>query len=101
MLRKQRLSEIAKKEMAIDNNLFKEYFEYSRPSNMQKNLNATKDTEENKTKVNNLKKIADLMMEFKNKSQQIMQKKLKTKITWRKLSNSFLSLITQKKKEVA
>ena len=34
MLRKQRLSEIAKKEMAIDNNLFKEYFEYSRPSNM-------------------------------------------------------------------
>ena len=49
MLRKQRLNEIAKKEKTIDNNLFKEQFEYSSPSNMYRNLNTTRDIEENKT----------------------------------------------------
>ena len=101
MLRKQRLNEIAKKEKTIDNNLFKEQFEYSSPSNMYRNLNTTKDIEENKTKVNKIKNnSADLMMEFKNKPTN-NAKKLETEITCQKLANSFLSLINQNKKEVA
>ena len=50
MLKKQRLTEIANKEKAINNNLFKEHFEYSSPSNIYKDLNTTIDVEENKTK---------------------------------------------------
>ena len=38
-----------------DNNLFKEYLEYSSPSDMYKNLNTTTDIEKNKTKVNTMK----------------------------------------------
>ena len=50
----------------IKNNLFKEYFEYSSPSNMYKNLNTTTDIEENKTKVNKIKDyLSDWMMKFK------------------------------------
>ena len=46
---------------------FKEHFEYSSPSNMYKNLNTTTNIEENKTRVNKIKKnLADLMMKFKN-----------------------------------
>ena len=67
ILRKQILKEIARKEKTIDNNLFKEHFEHSSPSNMYKNLNTTTDIEENKTKVNKIKNnLADLMMKFKN-----------------------------------
>ena len=51
----------------IKNNLFKEYFEYSSPSNMYKNLNTTTDIEENKTKVNKIKDyLSDWMMKFKH-----------------------------------
>ena len=58
ILRKQRLNEITKKE---------EYFEYSSPSNMYKNLNTTTDIEENKTKVNKIKDyLSDWMMKFKH-----------------------------------
>ena len=67
MLRKQRLNEIAKKEKLINNNFFKENFEYSSPSNMYKNLNTTADIEENKIKVNKIKNnLADLVMKIKN-----------------------------------
>ena len=52
----------------IDNNLFKEQFEYLSLSNMYKNLNTTKDIEENKTKVKKKKNLSDLMMEFKSKA---------------------------------
>ena len=45
LLRKQRLNEIAEKEKTIDSDFFKEYFEYSSPSNMYKNLNTTTDIE--------------------------------------------------------
>ena len=48
MFREQRLNEIAKKEKTIDNNLFKEQFEYSSPSNMYRNLNTTKDRRKQK-----------------------------------------------------
>ena len=66
-LRKQRLKEIAKKEKTTDNNLFREHFQYSSPSDMYKNLNTTTDIEENKTKVNKIKNnLADLIMKFKN-----------------------------------
>ena len=65
--RKQRLNKIAKKEKTTHNNLFKEHFEYSSPSNMYKNLNTTTDMEKNKTKVNKIKgNLVDLMMKFKN-----------------------------------
>ena len=67
MLRKQRLNEIAKKEKTINNNFFKEYFEYSSLSNMYKNLNTTRDIEENKIKINKIKNnLTYLMMESKN-----------------------------------
>ena len=36
MLRKHRLSEIAKKEKTINKNIFKEHFEYSSPNNLSK-----------------------------------------------------------------
>ena len=48
MFREQRLNEIAKKEKTIDNNLFKEQFKYSSPSNMYRNLNTTKDRRKQK-----------------------------------------------------
>ena len=93
ILRKQILKEIARKEKMIDNNLFKEHFEHSSPSNMYKNLNTTTDIEENKTKVNKIKNnLADLTMKFKNNPTNNAKKKLKTEITLWKLSNSFLSL---------
>ena len=86
----------------IKNNLFKEYFEYSSPSNMYKNLNTTTDIEENKTKVNKIKDyLSDWMMKFKQNPTNNAKKKKETEITWWKLSNLFLSLISQNKKEVA
>ena len=86
----------------IKNNLFKEYFEYSSPSNMYKNLNTTTDIEENKTKVNKIKDyLSDWMMKFKQNPTNNAKKKIETEITWWKLSNLFLSLISQNKKEVA
>ena len=81
-LRKQRLKEIAKKEKTTDNNLFREHFEYSSPSDMYKNLNTTTDIEENKTKVNKIKgNLVDLMMKFKNNPTNA-KKKLETETTW-------------------
>ena len=66
ILRKQRLNEIAKKEKMINNDFFKEYFEYSSLSNMYKNLNTSIDIEENKTKVNKIKKnLTGLMIKIK------------------------------------
>ena len=63
----------------IKNNLFKEYFEYSSPSNMHKNVNTTTDREENKTKVNKIKNyLPDWMMKFKHNPIN-NAKKIKTK----------------------
>ena len=46
----------------IDPELFREYFEYSSPSDMYKNLNKTIGSEENKAQVNAIKdKLANLM----------------------------------------
>ena len=47
-LRRQRSDEIAKKENMTDPELFREYFEYSNPSDMFNNLNKTIGLEENK-----------------------------------------------------
>ena len=81
-LRKQRFSEMAKREKMINNNLFKEYFEYSSPSNMYKNLDAITNIEKNKTKVNKIKdKLANLLVNIKNYPTN-NAKKLKTEITW-------------------
>ena len=64
----------------IKNNLFKEYFEYSSPSNMYKNLNTTTDIEENKTKVNKIKDyLSDWMMKFKHNPTNNAKKKKKQK----------------------
>ena len=54
-LRRQRSNEIAKKENLIDRELFREYFQYSSPSDMYKNLNKTIGSEENKAHVNAIK----------------------------------------------
>ena len=81
----------------IKNNLFKEYFEYSSPSNMYKNLNTTTDIEEKKTIVNKIKNyLPDWMMKFKHNptNNAKKKKKIETEITWWKLSNLFLSLIS-------
>ena len=51
----------------ISNNLFKEYFEYSSPSDLYKNLNTTTKIEKNKTIVNKIKvALANLMVDIKN-----------------------------------
>ena len=81
-LRKQRLDEIAKKEKMINNNLFKEYFEYQSPSDMYKNLNTTTDVEKNETKVNEIKtNLANLMADIENNPTNIGNK-LETEIIW-------------------
>ena len=81
----------------IDLELFREYLEYSRQSNMYKNLNKTIGLEENKAQVNAIKnKLAKLMKEFKSSltsDAKKKKKKLKTEIACWKLSNVFLSLI--------
>ena len=48
----------------IDTKLFREYFEYLSPSDMQKNLNKTTGLEENKAPVNTKNRLADLMEAF-------------------------------------
>ena len=59
---RQRSDEIAEKENMIDPELFREYFEYSSPSDMYKNLNKTIGSEENKDQVNAIKdKLVNLM----------------------------------------
>ena len=66
-LRKQRFHEIANKEKMVDNNLFKEYFEYSSPSGVYKNLNTRTGIEKNKTELNKIQdKLADLMVNIEN-----------------------------------
>ena len=51
----------------INSKLFREYFEYSSPSDMYKNLNKTIGSEENKAQVNAIKdKLAKLIKEFKS-----------------------------------
>ena len=50
------------KKYMIDTELFREYFEYSSPSDMYKNLNKAIGSEENKHQVNAIKdKLANLM----------------------------------------
>ena len=51
-LRRQRPDEIANKEKMINPKLFKEYFEYLSPSDMNKKLNETIGLGENKAQVN-------------------------------------------------
>ena len=48
----------------IDTKLFREYFEYLSPSDMQKNLNKTTGLEENKAQVNTKNRLANLMEAF-------------------------------------
>ena len=51
----------------IDPELFREYFEYSSPSDMYNNLNKTIGSEENKAQVNAIKdKLAKLIKESKS-----------------------------------
>ena len=91
-LRIQRSDEIAKKENMIDPELFREYFEYSSPSDMYKNLNKTIGSEENKAQVNAIKdRLAKLMGAIKVVLQ-VMKKKIgnRNNVCW-KLSNVFLS----------
>ena len=65
----------------IDPELFREYFEYSSPSDMYKNLNKTIGTEENKAQVNAIKdKLANLMEAVKNNPNSD-KKKLEAEIT--------------------
>ena len=53
----------------IDHKLFKEYFNYSSPSDMYKNLNKTTNTENNKVRVNMTKNnLTSLIEKFKSNS---------------------------------
>ena len=54
-LKKQRLSEIERKEQYVNNDLFKKYFKHQSPTNMYKQLNKTKNTETNEIRVNLIK----------------------------------------------
>ena len=92
-LRRQRFDEIAKKEKMIDPESFREYFDYSSPSHMYKNLNKRVGSQENKAQVIVIEDgLANLMTEFKSKPTSDA-KKLETGITCCKLSDLFLSLI--------
>ena len=74
-LRRQRSDESAKKEKMIDPKLFREYFEYLRPSDMYNDLNKTIDLEENKVQVNVIKdRLANLMKDFKSRPTSNAQK---------------------------
>ena len=65
----------------IDPELFREYFEYSNPSDMYNNLNKTISSEENKVPVNAIKdKLANLMEAVK-RSATSDAKKSETEIT--------------------
>ena len=64
----------------IDHKLFKEYFNYSSPSDMYKNLNKTTNTENNKVRVNMIKNnLASLIGKFKSNSASDAKKKKKKK----------------------
>ena len=66
-LKRQRFDEITNKEKKIDPESFREYFEYSSPSDMYKNLSETIDSEKNETQVNAIKNnLANLMELIKN-----------------------------------
>ena len=53
----------------IDHKLFKEYFNYSSPSDMYKNLNKTTNTENNKVRANMTKNnLTSLIEKFKSNS---------------------------------
>ena len=59
----------------IDPKLFREYFEYLRPSDMYNDLNKTIDLEENKVQVNVIKdRLANLMEDFKSRPTSNAQK---------------------------
>ena len=93
-LRRQRSDEIAKKEKMIDPDLFREYCEYSSPSDMYKILNKTIGKEENNAQVDVTKdKSTNMIKEFKSSPTSDVKKKMKIEITCWKLSNLFLSLI--------
>ena len=63
----------------IDLKLFKNYFEYLSPSDMYKNLNETRNMEQNKVLVNMIRKsLAGLIEKFKS-SPTSNAKKLKQK----------------------
>ena len=67
-LERQRSNEITKKEKMIDHKLFRDYFEYSSPSNMYKNLNKITNKEKNRDQVNMIKNsITNLMEELKKR----------------------------------
>ena len=72
----------------ISNNLFKEYFEYSSPSDLYKNLNTTTKIEKSKTIVNKIKvALANLLVDIKNNpindvKKKKKKKKIETEITW-------------------
>ena len=52
----------------IDHKLFRDYFEYSSPSNMYKNLNKITNKEKNRDQVNMIKNsITNLMEELKKR----------------------------------
>ena len=55
-LQKGKLDEIEQKEQNINNELFKQYFNYQSPSNMYKILSETGNTELNQIKVDFIKK---------------------------------------------
>ena len=76
-LRIQRSGEIAKKEEMIDPELFREYFEYSSPSDMYKNLNKAIGSEENKAQVTMIKdRLAKLIKESKSSATSDAKKKI-------------------------
>ena len=79
----------------IDPKLFIEYFEYSNPSHMYKNLNKTIGSKENKAEGNAIKDgLANLIKEFSSSpTSNNNKKKLETEITCWKLSNVFLGSI--------
>ena len=73
--------------------MFEKYFDYSNPSYMYKDLNKTKNSEENKAHVNIIENRLANLIEVLKSSPTSDVKKSKTKITLWKLLNIFFTLI--------
>ena len=63
-LKKRKLDEIKQKEQNINNDLFREYFEYQSPSDTYKKLNETENTEINQIKVDFIKKALNRLQKI-------------------------------------
>ena len=87
------MMKLLKKENMIDPELFKKYFVYSSPSNLYKNLNKTRGSEENKAQVNAIKDKLAKLIEAIKRSPTSDVKKIENRNNMLKIVKRILELI--------